>query len=125
MRLYAPLAHSWNACTLPGILNPNIEVAFPATTGPGASMPPGEFATTAFAQQWKSGLSRHMHDTDKSGVALKLVWLERGHPRASTVADVLSAAGFPEIPRAPARYGLLLYSVPLEPADEVPERGTS
>ncbi|HBB9147906.1 hypothetical protein OM209_20725 [Escherichia albertii] len=25
-----------------------------------------------------SGLSRHMHDTDKSGVDLKLVWLERG-----------------------------------------------
>lgn len=35
-------------------------------------------------------------DTDKSGVALKLVWLERGHPRASAVADVLSAAGFPD-----------------------------
>jgi hypothetical protein len=37
-----------------------------------------------------------MHDTAKSGVALKLVWLERGHPRASAVADVLSAAGFPD-----------------------------
>ncbi|ECS6589236.1 hypothetical protein B7M42_22045 [Salmonella enterica subsp. enterica serovar Newport] len=37
-----------------------------------------------------------MHDTDKSGVALKLVWLERGHPRASAVADVLLAAGFPD-----------------------------
>ncbi|EAM5558106.1 hypothetical protein F9N44_23385 [Salmonella enterica] len=36
------------------------------------------------------------HDTDKSGVALKLVWLERGHPRASAVANVLSAAGFPD-----------------------------
>lgn len=24
-----------------------------------------------------------------------LVWLERGHPRSSDVADVLSAAGFP------------------------------
>lgn len=43
-----------------------------------------------------SGLPRHMHDTDKSGVDLKLVWLERGHPRASAVADVLSAAGFPD-----------------------------
>ncbi|EPA91458.1 hypothetical protein H237_5651 [Klebsiella pneumoniae UHKPC57] len=43
-----------------------------------------------------SGLPRHMHDTDKSGVALKLVWLERGHPRASAVANVLSAAGFPD-----------------------------
>ncbi|EBP9549234.1 hypothetical protein ATQ53_24390 [Salmonella enterica] len=41
-------------------------------------------------------MPRHMHDTDKSGVALKLVWLERGHPRASAVADVLSAAGFPD-----------------------------
>ncbi|APW04216.1 hypothetical protein AB295_22695 [Salmonella enterica] len=30
-------------------------------------------------------------------VALKLVWLERGHPRASAVADVLSAAGFPDL----------------------------
>ncbi|EEF6915509.1 hypothetical protein GPP46_004179 [Salmonella enterica] len=29
-------------------------------------------------------------------VALKLVWLEHGHPRASAVADVLSAAGFPD-----------------------------
>ena len=36
------------------------------------------------------------HDTEKSGIALKLVWLERGHPRASAVADVLSAAGFPD-----------------------------
>ncbi|BDO00200.1 MULTISPECIES: DUF6685 family protein [Enterobacteriaceae] len=43
-----------------------------------------------------SGLPRHMHDTDKSGVDLKLVWLERCHPRASAVADVLSAAGFPD-----------------------------
>ncbi|EAA5488513.1 hypothetical protein DQD41_23845 [Salmonella enterica subsp. enterica] len=40
-------------------------------------------------------MPRHMHDTKKSGVALKLVWLERGHPRSSDVADVLSAAGFP------------------------------
>ena len=37
-----------------------------------------------------------LHDTDKSGVDLKLVWLERCHPRASAVADVLSAAGFPD-----------------------------
>ncbi|EOV9738990.1 hypothetical protein ACN4R2_004794 [Salmonella enterica subsp. enterica serovar Braenderup] len=29
-------------------------------------------------------------------MALSLVWLERGHPRASAVADVLSAAGFPD-----------------------------
>jgi hypothetical protein len=43
-----------------------------------------------------SDLPRHMHDTEKSGLALKLVWLERGHPRASAVADVLSAAGFPD-----------------------------
>lgn len=43
-----------------------------------------------------SGLPRHMHDTDKSGVDLKLVWLERGQTRASAVADVLSAAGFPD-----------------------------
>ncbi|EHV6765450.1 hypothetical protein K1I29_004579 [Salmonella enterica subsp. enterica serovar Johannesburg] len=43
-----------------------------------------------------SGLPRNMHDTKKAGVGLKLVWLERGHPRASAVADVLSAAGFPD-----------------------------
>ncbi|ACH73582.1 hypothetical protein FORC89_p040 (plasmid) [Salmonella sp. FORC89] len=41
-------------------------------------------------------MSRHSYDTEKSGVALSLVWLERGHPRASAVADVLSAAGFPD-----------------------------
>ncbi|HEJ7033264.1 TPA: DUF6685 family protein [Serratia marcescens] len=43
-----------------------------------------------------SDLPRHMHDADKSGIALKLVWLDRSHPRASAVADVLSAAGFPD-----------------------------
>lgn len=43
-----------------------------------------------------SGLPRYMRNTDKSGVDLKLVWLERGHPRASTVADVPSAVGFPD-----------------------------
>lgn len=41
-----------------------------------------------------SELPRNMHDTEKSGVALRLAWLERGHPRASTVADVLSAVDF-------------------------------
>ncbi|EIN0470466.1 hypothetical protein LMH05_004843 [Escherichia coli] len=41
-----------------------------------------------------SELPRNMHDAEKAGVALRLVWLERGHPRASAVADVLSAAGF-------------------------------
>ncbi|EAZ1917943.1 hypothetical protein BZD31_25975 [Salmonella enterica] len=35
-----------------------------------------------------SGLPRNMHDTKKAGVGLKLVWLERGHPRAT--------AGFPD-----------------------------
>ncbi|EEJ6337880.1 hypothetical protein PF334_003590 [Salmonella enterica] len=39
---------------------------------------------------------RKMHDTEKAGVALRLAWLERAHPRASAVADVLSAAGFPD-----------------------------
>ncbi|MGS5499901.1 hypothetical protein [Citrobacter sp. SL156] len=29
------MAHSRNACALLGILNPNIEAAFPATPGPG------------------------------------------------------------------------------------------
>ncbi|WP_367892899.1 DUF6685 family protein (plasmid) [Enterobacter asburiae] len=43
-----------------------------------------------------SELPRNMHDTEKTGVALRLAWLERGHPRASAVADVLSAAGFPD-----------------------------
>lgn len=43
-----------------------------------------------------SELPRNMHDTEKAGVALRLAWLERGHPRASAVADVLSAAGFPD-----------------------------
>ncbi|HGB1823844.1 TPA: hypothetical protein ACIUGV_004915 [Salmonella enterica subsp. enterica serovar Bahrenfeld] len=42
------------------------------------------------------GLPRHMHDTEKSGVTLKLVWLERCHPGARIVADVLSVAGFPD-----------------------------
>nr|AFK89689.1 hypothetical protein [Escherichia coli] len=31
------MAHSRNACALLGILNPNIEAAFPATPGPGAT----------------------------------------------------------------------------------------
>ncbi|EBJ8713026.1 hypothetical protein D1C31_26070, partial [Salmonella enterica] len=56
-----------------------------------------------------SGLPRYMHDTDKSGVDLKLVWLERGHPRASAVADVLSAAGFPD-------FGKLLQQLAKEPS---------
>lgn len=43
-----------------------------------------------------SELPRNMHDTEKTGVALRLAWLERAHPRASAVADVLSAAGFPD-----------------------------
>lgn len=43
-----------------------------------------------------SGLPRHMHDTEKSVVPLKLVWLERGHPRARADADVLFTAGFPD-----------------------------
>ena len=43
-----------------------------------------------------SGLPRHMHNTEKSGIALKPVWLERGNPRASAVGDVLSSAGFPD-----------------------------
>ncbi|EEA0815236.1 hypothetical protein GMG22_20485 [Salmonella enterica] len=62
--LHAPLAHSWNACALLGILNPNIEAAFPATPGPGAThhqysvyhllAPPcrlAAFVTTAYAQR--------------------------------------------------------------------------
>ncbi|EHM3523279.1 hypothetical protein ABUO67_004880, partial [Escherichia coli] len=32
----------------------------------------------------------------KSGVKLKLVWLERGHTKADIVADVLATAGFPD-----------------------------
>jgi len=43
-----------------------------------------------------SELPRNMHDTEKAGVALRLAWLERGRLRASAVADVLSAAGFPD-----------------------------
>ncbi|MBJ8789895.1 hypothetical protein I5399_25695, partial [Citrobacter freundii] len=56
--------HSRNACALLGILNPNIEAAFPATPGPGAThhqysvyhlmAPPcrlAAFVTTAYAQQ--------------------------------------------------------------------------
>ncbi|ENN8379024.1 hypothetical protein ACAX46_004504 [Providencia rettgeri] len=43
-----------------------------------------------------SGLPKNMHDTKKSGVALKLVWLERGHPKADAVADVLSTENFPD-----------------------------
>ncbi|EKB5322529.1 hypothetical protein OOL41_004533 [Salmonella enterica] len=57
------MAHSRNACALLGILNPNIEAAFPATPGPGAThhqysayhllAPPcrlAAFVTTAYAQ---------------------------------------------------------------------------
>ncbi|HFK5543115.1 hypothetical protein, partial [Salmonella enterica] len=36
------------------------------------------------------------HNTIKSGVKLKLVWLERGHTKADIVADVLATAGFPD-----------------------------
>ncbi|WP_173401746.1 hypothetical protein [Escherichia coli] len=37
-----------------------------------------------------------MHNTIKSGIKLKLVWLERGHTKADIVADVLATAGFPD-----------------------------
>lgn len=43
--------------------------------------------------------SKDLHDKKpfiKGKVDLKLVWLERGHPRAGAVADVLSSAGFPD-----------------------------
>ncbi len=43
-----------------------------------------------------SELPRNMHNTIKSGVKLKLVWLERGHTKADIVADVLATAGFPD-----------------------------
>ncbi|MED0168972.1 hypothetical protein RCU48_08270 [Escherichia marmotae] len=43
-----------------------------------------------------SELPRNMHNTIKSGVRLKLVWLERGHTKADIVADVLATAGFPD-----------------------------
>ncbi|EAO2734595.1 hypothetical protein NJD09_003082 [Salmonella enterica] len=61
------MAHSRNACALLGILNPNIEAAFPATPGPGAThhqysvyhllAPPcrlAAFVTTAYAQQYNT-----------------------------------------------------------------------
>lgn len=43
-----------------------------------------------------SDLPPRMHDKDKSGVALKLIWLDRGNPRANAVAAVLTRAGFPD-----------------------------
>ena len=43
-----------------------------------------------------SELPRNMHNTIKSGVKLKLVWLERDHTKADIVADVLATAGFPD-----------------------------
>lgn len=43
-----------------------------------------------------SDLPPRMHDEDKSGVALKLIWLDRGNPRANAVASVLTRAGFPD-----------------------------
>lgn len=43
---------------------------------------------------WQLWFTTRLHDMEKSGVVLKLVWLDRGYPKASTVADVLSAAGF-------------------------------
>lgn len=58
-----------------------------------------------------------MHDTDKSGVDLKLVWLERGHPRASAVADVLSAAGFPD-------FGKQLILLATQTAETLSREGT-
>nr|WP_159466123.1 DUF6685 family protein [Scandinavium goeteborgense] len=43
-----------------------------------------------------SELPRHMHHTEKNGAALRLIWLDRNHPKATTVARVLSASGFPD-----------------------------
>lgn len=43
-----------------------------------------------------SDLPPRMHDENKSGVALKLIWLDRDNPRANAVAAVLTRAGFPD-----------------------------
>lgn len=43
-----------------------------------------------------SDLPPRIHDENKSGVALKLIWLDRGNPRANAVAAVLARAGFPD-----------------------------
>lgn len=44
-----------------------------------------------------SDLPPRMHDEDKSGVVLKLIWLDRGNPRANAVASVLTRASFERI----------------------------
>lgn len=75
-------------------------------------------AMSAFACPFgNSGLPCHMHDTEKSGIALKLVWLERGYPRASAVADVLSTAGFPD-------FGKQLTLLATQTAETISREGT-
>ncbi|WP_407206431.1 hypothetical protein [Citrobacter portucalensis] len=46
------MAHSRNACALLGILTPNIEAAFPATPGPGATHQPAGASMPLRAIQW-------------------------------------------------------------------------
>lgn len=65
-----------------------------------------------------SGFPRYMHDTGKSGVALKLVWTECEPPRDSAVADVLSAAGFPD-------FGKELTLLVTQMAETISREGTS
>lgn len=44
----------------------------------------------------QSELSRNLHDAETCKDELKLIWLERDHPKAAAVAELFSGAGFPE-----------------------------
>lgn len=43
-----------------------------------------------------SAMPRNVHNEFQTGVSLRLIWLERDNTRASAVAELLSAAGFPD-----------------------------
>lgn len=55
------------------------------------------YAMNAFGCPFgNSELPIHMHHTGENGIDLKIIWLDRHHPKANAVATILSASGFPD-----------------------------